>query len=128
MEKSNDEFDSELACGLECCEVPVGHGSGDVRGSGVLQVWGSGERSGLHTGQGILEGRTIGASFPQHLLHLLLEMGEGSCYQLKRKEEEEQRGSGGPHIMKGTHVLYFIFHVSSLRWFPGKKQKLRGEA
>ena len=59
------------------------------RCSRVLQVWSSGEGSGLATGQGTLEGRGALVPASQHLFCFLLEMGEGSHHQLERKEEEE---------------------------------------
>lgn len=46
----------------------------------------------------------------QCLFSFLLEMGEGSCRQLERKEEEKW----WHHITKGTHIIYFTFLISSL--------------
>lgn len=69
----------------------MGHVSGDFQVQlGCMGRKFQRKRSGLHTGQeGILQGRGTGASFPQPLSCFPLEVEEGSCDQLERKEGEK---------------------------------------
>lgn len=86
----------------------------------------SGGRSGLHTGQGTLEGRGIGANFLQPLSCFPLEMEEGSCDQLERKKRKREGEVVG--FMSQREPISLISYFLRLLWsgFLGKGVKAKG--
>lgn len=90
-------------------------------------MWGSGGRSGLHTGQGTLEGGGgIGANFSRFLSYFPLKMEEGSCDQLERKTRKREGEVVG--LMSQRELIFLISYFLSLLWggFLGKEIKAEG--